>query len=211
MLHDTTFLDILEIVRRQSSCVYYKTGALVVKENRIVSMGYNGSPSGFPQCNELQELLQYVAENPSEIRVLLESGGIKEFTSRFFEKFNYFKKYSRAFVEYFGEKLEESIKKIVFEGAGESEFYNLNFIHSRYEIHAEQNAIAFSLKAGTNISGATLYSSLLPCMECAKLIVAADIRRVVYVEDYEDKRFKESSLNFLTINGIKVEQGAHQP
>jgi len=32
MLHDSTFIEILEIIKRQSSCVYYKTGALVVKE-----------------------------------------------------------------------------------------------------------------------------------------------------------------------------------
>lgn len=87
------------------------------------------------------------------------------------------------------------------------DFYSLNFIHSRYEVHAEQNAIAFSLKAGTNISGSTLYTTLLPCMECAKLIVASGIKRVVYIEDYEDKRFRETSENFLKINRVLVEKG----
>ncbi len=208
MLRDSTFLQILEIVKKQSSCVYYKTGALVVKDNRIVSMGYNGSPSGFPQCNELQEVLYFALEHTSEVRSILEQEGFKGFTSRFFDKFVYFNKYSDDFLDYFALKLEDSVRKIIFEGAGESDFYNLNFVHSRYEIHAEQNAIAFSLKAGTNISGATLYSSLLPCMEFAKLIVAAGIKRLVYVEDYEDKRFKESSKKFLTINGIQVQQGS---
>jgi dCMP deaminase len=68
MLHDSTFIEILEIIKRQSSCVYYKTGALVVKENRIVSMGYNGSPSGFPQCDELQEVLEFTYDNKESVR-----------------------------------------------------------------------------------------------------------------------------------------------
>ncbi|RKZ02991.1 MAG: hypothetical protein DRQ04_03105, partial [Candidatus Hydrothermota bacterium] len=73
-----------------------------------------------------------------------------------------------------------------------------------YEIHAEQNAIAYSVKAGTNINGSTIYSALLPCMECAKLIVASGIKRVVYTEDYTDKRFNESSVDFLRMNGVDV-------
>jgi len=79
-------------------------------------------------------------------------------------------------------------------------------VHSRYEIHAEQNAIAYSLRAGTNIEGATIYSALLPCMECAKLIVASGIKRVVYTEEYIDKRFNETSRDFLNINGVKVDK-----
>ncbi|MDI6851018.1 MAG: deaminase [bacterium] len=206
MLHDSTFIEILEIVRRQSSCVYYKTGALVVKENRIVSMGYNGSPSGFPQCDELQEVLEFAHENRDIVGKYLETGGVEAFAREYYNRFKYFHKYTEDFVKFFGSKLEESLKKICNGSAGKNDFYNLNFIHSRYEIHAEQNAIAFSLKAGTNITGATLYTTLLPCMECAKLIVASGIKRVVYIEDYEDKRFKESSKTFLEINGIKVDR-----
>uniref|UniRef100_A0A7C2NZU1 CMP/dCMP-type deaminase domain-containing protein n=1 Tax=candidate division WOR-3 bacterium TaxID=2052148 RepID=A0A7C2NZU1_UNCW3 len=206
MLHDSTFIEILEIVKRQSSCVYYKTGALVVKENRIVSMGYNGSPSGFPQCDELQEVLEFAVDNKDIVGKYLEMGGVEAFARDYHSRFKYFYKYTQDFVKFFGIKLEESLKKICNGSAGQNDFYNLNFIHSRYEIHAEQNAIAFSLKAGTNITGATLYTTLLPCMECAKLIVASGIKRVVYIEDYEDKRFKESSKTFLEINGIKVDR-----
>jgi deoxycytidylate deaminase len=36
--------------------------------------------------------------------------------------------------------------------------------------------------------------------------VASGIKRVVYIEDYEDKRFKETSKTFLEINGIKVDK-----
>lgn len=205
MLEDKTFLDILEIIRKKSTCSFFKTGALVVKENRIVSMGYNGTPSGFPQCNELQEVLEYVREQRESLSVRF-GGNAREMIPILKDKFSYFKRYSSDFLKFFEEKLVESLEGIL-NLQDEPDLYKLNFLHSRYEIHAEQNAIAFSLKAGTNIAGSTLYTSLLPCMECAKLIVASGIKRVVFVDEYEDKRFKESSVNFLKINGILVEKG----
>ncbi len=204
MLQDKTFLEILEIVRKQSSCVYYKTGSLVVKENRVVSMGYNGSPSKFPQCDELQEVLEYAYNYKDEVMVIFRRGEVNAFIEHYFERFSFFYKYSKDFSIFYKDKLNKALKSILLESATPGDFYTLNFIHSRYEVHAEQNAIAFSLKAGTNINGSTLYTSLLPCMECAKLIVASGIKRVVYVEDYEDKRFKENSKEFLEINGLEV-------
>lgn len=206
MLEDKTFLDILKIITQKSTCAFFKTGALVVKDNRVVSMGYNGTPSGFPQCNELQEVLEFVEQNKKELGRVYDKFGINQVVIEIRDRFSYFKRYSSSFLDYFQDKLEDSIKAIIY-SEEKVDFYGLNFIHSRYEVHAEQNAIAFSLKAGTNISGSTLYTTLLPCMECAKLIVASGIKRVVYIEDYEDKRFKETSEKFLKINGILVEKG----
>ncbi len=206
MLEDKTFLDILRIITQKSTCSFFKTGALVVKDNRIVSMGYNGTPSGFPQCNELQEVLEFVEQKKYDLGRVCSQFGIGQVISELKNRFSYFRKYTPNFLDFFQDKLQESIKTII---ASEEkvDFYSLNFIHSRYEVHAEQNAIAFSLNAGTNISGSTLYTTLLPCMECAKLIVASGINRVVYIEDYEDKRFRETSENFLKINGVLVEKG----
>ncbi|MDH7488035.1 MAG: dCMP deaminase family protein [Anaerolineae bacterium] len=52
--------------------------------------------------------------------------------------------------------------------------------------HAEQNAINFAARFGISIEGATLYTTHFPCSWCAKSIVNAGIRRVVYAEDYPD-------------------------
>ena len=50
-------------------------------------------------------------------------------------------------------------------------------------VHAEQNAI---IQAGPGALDATIYSTILPCNTCAKMIVNAGIRRVVYCEDYPE-------------------------
>lgn len=53
-------------------------------------------------------------------------------------------------------------------------------------IHAEQNAIIQAAYHGVAIAGAVLYCTVQPCLVCAKMIVNAGIRRVVYAGDYPD-------------------------
>ena len=53
-----------------------------------------------------------------------------------------------------------------------------------YVLHAEANAITKVAKSGNNSQGATLYVTDAPCLECAKLIIQAGIKRVVYVIEY---------------------------
>ena len=55
-----------------------------------------------------------------------------------------------------------------------------------YAVHAEQNAIIQAAKLGVSIDGATLYCTHQPCSVCAKMIINAGIRRVVYQEGYPD-------------------------
>lgn len=50
-----------------------------------------------------------------------------------------------------------------------------------YVCHAEFNAILNN--GGRSLKGATLYSTLFPCNECAKAIIQSGIARVVYLED----------------------------
>ncbi len=53
-----------------------------------------------------------------------------------------------------------------------------------YVLHAEANAITKIARSGNNSDGATLYVTSSPCIECAKLIIQAGIKRVVYSEQY---------------------------
>ena len=53
-----------------------------------------------------------------------------------------------------------------------------------YALHAEANAITKVAKSNNSSLGATLYVTASPCIECAKLIIQAGIRRVVYSENY---------------------------
>lgn len=53
-----------------------------------------------------------------------------------------------------------------------------------YVLHAEANAITKIARSNNSSDGATLYVTAAPCIECAKLIIQAGIKRVVYSESY---------------------------
>ena len=53
-----------------------------------------------------------------------------------------------------------------------------------YVLHAEANAITKVAKSSNSSAGSTMYITSSPCMECAKLIIQAGIKRVVYCEAY---------------------------
>ena len=53
-----------------------------------------------------------------------------------------------------------------------------------YVLHAEANAITKLARSNNNSDGATIYITASPCIECAKLIIQAGIKRVVYGEKY---------------------------
>ena len=113
-----------------SYCQRRQVGALVVKDQRIISDGYNGTPSGFEnQCEDEQGVTH------------------------------------------------------------------------PYVLHAEANAITKLARSSNNSDGATLYVTASPCIECAKLIIQAGIKRVVYGEKYR----LDDGLNLLKKANIKVE------
>ena len=110
---DQRYLEMARIWAKNSYCTRRQVGALVVKNNMIISDGYNGTPSGF--------------ENICE---------------------------------------------------------DDNGVTKPYVLHAEANAITKLARSSNNSDGATIYITASPCIECAKLIIQAGIRRVVYGEKY---------------------------
>lgn len=71
-----------------------------------------------------------------------------------------------------------------------------------YVLHAEANAILKVSKSTNSAHGATLYLTLSPCKDCAKLVLQAGITRVVFANRYKD----DSGINFLEHAGVLVEQ-----
>ena len=67
-------------------------------------------------------------------------------------------------------------------------------------IHAEANAICKLAKSSGSSEGATLYSTLSPCVECAKLIMQSGISRVLFRETYKD----EAGILLLLNNNKEV-------
>lgn len=147
---DQMFSQICSVVAQRSTCLRSQVGALIVREGRIVSMGYNGPVSGMPACSKPDDLQQ----------VLIIAGALEP-----------------SGTECMGPACTRSL-------------------------HAETNAIAFAARAGVSVEGCTMYCSMSPCINCAKVIVNSGIKELKYLEEYRDT----SGLELLRKAGITVEQ-----
>ena len=157
--YDDKYMSMARIWAQNSHAVRAKVGALVVKDNTIISDGYNGTPAGFDNRCETVKCGRYA--DTTECELFLHGGG-------------------QACDDCPHMRLES--KQTV--------------------IHAECNAIT-KLARGTQSSvGSTLYVTLSPCIECAKMIIQCGIKRVVYGEKYRI----DDGLRLLKDAGIEVEQ-----
>ena len=75
-----------------------------------------------------------------------------------------------------------------------------NGITKPYVLHAEANAITKLARSSNNSDGSTIYITASPCIECAKLIIQAGIKRVVYGEKYR----LTDGIELLERAGIEV-------
>lgn len=70
-----------------------------------------------------------------------------------------------------------------------------------YVLHAEANAITKVARSHNSSMGATMYVTTSPCIECAKLIIQAGIKRVVYSQKYR----RTDGAALLVRAGIQVD------
>jgi dCMP deaminase len=137
---DTYFMEIAKVVAKRSTCLRQNVGAVIVKDKRILSTGYNGAPTGLEHCLDigcLREELNIASGERHEL--------------------------CRA-------------------------------------VHAEQNAIIQAAVHGVSIEGAVLYTTHQPCIMCAKMIINAKIKKVIYGKEYPDER----GLEYLRSANIEV-------
>ena len=81
-----------------------------------------------------------------------------------------------------------------------------DFIETKYPyvVHAEPNAI---LNSTVSLDNATLYVTLFPCHECAKLIIQSGIKEIVYVDNkYQEKESVKASMRMLKDAGVSFRQ-----
>ena len=69
-------------------------------------------------------------------------------------------------------------------------------------VHAELNSLGKCLEQGLSTKGATMYVTLSPCLECAKLLVRAGVKRVVYLDEYR----KTDGIDYLKKYKVEVGQ-----
>lgn len=138
---DTYFMDIAHVVSRRGNCRRRQVAALLVKDRRIISTGYNGTPRGVRNCFE-GGCKRCAGDSPS------------------------------------GADLGECVCS-----------------------HAEENAITQAAYHGIAVRDSVLYSTLSPCLTCAKMIINAGIREVVYETEY---RFSAQTRDLLLEAGVVI-------
>jgi dCMP deaminase len=62
---DEYFLEITKVISKRSTCLRRKVGAVIVKDKRILSSGYNGAPSGLKHCGQIGGCLRAQMKVPS--------------------------------------------------------------------------------------------------------------------------------------------------
>jgi len=93
--------------------------------------------------------------------------------------------------------------------SNECEFVNENFLpqaENKLEtkpevLHAESNALMKLAKSTNSSKDSTIYLTMSPCFDCAKLIIQAGVVRVVYSETYRD----QEGIQFLNSNNVITE------
>lgn len=119
-----------------------KVGSCLVNDKRLLSIGYNGAPRGFPDDK------------------------IPTYSNK--------------------ENLVEN--------------------KNSYMVHSELNAILNYGGSLQDLQGSTLYVTISPCHECAKIIIQVGIKRVVYLEDYHRSETAEMAKTLFRMAGVEYER-----
>jgi dCMP deaminase len=135
---DQLHANILAEISKRGSCKRLQVGALLINDNRIISMGYNGPVKGDLDCTDI----------------------------------------------------------------------NCDLEHSCLRaIHAEQNILANCAKHGISTNGTTIWVEFNPCPACARLLVQAGIREVVYIKEFRDV----TGITILRSAGIIIRKYGELP
>ncbi|WP_343532179.1 dCMP deaminase family protein [Pedobacter sp.] len=137
------YMNLASDLAGRSHCVRAHVGAVLTKDTRIISIGYNGPPPGTHNCDE--EWPETGCDRDSKGSCSL-------------------------------------------------------------ALHAEENAILYAVKNGSKIEGATLYTTLSPCIACARLILSSGIKEVFYRDSYAAYKglASDEGVDFLNRFGVKT-------
>jgi dCMP deaminase len=142
---DQIFMNLALDLAKRSHCVKAQVGAVLTKDTRIISIGYNGPPAGTHNCDE---------EFPMEGCPRDSKGSCS------------------------------------------------------LALHAEENAILYAAKNGSQLEGTTLYCTLSPCISCARLIFQSGIKKVYLHSSYAQYKglATDEGVAFLRKFGVETIQ-----
>jgi len=140
---DHIFMNLATDLAKRSHCVKAQVGAVLVKDTRIISIGYNGPPAHTHNCDEEWPGVGCPRDSKGSCSLAL---------------------------------------------------------------HAEENAILYAVKNGANLEGATLYTTLSPCLPCSRLIYSAGIKKVYFDRSYAAYKgiLSDEGVDFLNKFGVSA-------
>ena len=140
---DHIFMNLATDLAKRSHCVKAQVGAVLTKETRIISIGYNGPPAHTHNCDEEWPGIGCPRDSKGSCSLAL---------------------------------------------------------------HAEENAILYAVKNGANLEGATLYTTLSPCLPCSRLIYSAGIKKVYFDKSYAAYKgiASDEGVDFLNRFGVSA-------
>jgi dCMP deaminase len=179
------FMDTCKLWAKRSTCLRLQTAAILVKNNNIISIGYNGVPNHLRHCGEFWDDFYKCAK---QINLVKPDDELVDFYRD-----------TTTNLRYSDELLADMS---TFDEFIESDTFGIlhHYWSDKNELHAELNAI---LQAECSLKDTTLYSLYSPCRQCAKSIISAKISKVVYHEEYSRDI---EGLALLKKCGIGVEQ-----
>ena len=139
---DEYFMNIAHVAAQRSSCSRRQVAAVIVKDRRVISTGYNGTPRGVTNCNE---------------------GGCPRCNS--------------------------------------TDIKSGHNLHECLCCHAEENSIVQAACHGIVLENSMLYTTYSPCLLCAKMIINAGIKEVVFHSRYS---IDDTSSSILREAGITL-------
>jgi dCMP deaminase len=178
------FMETCMLWRKRSTCQRIQTASVIVKNNNIISIGYNGVPIGQKHCSTFWQQFFSCAKGQTQSAdpdlELFYQSAVNELGFNIAALGPI-----RTFEEFLGSDIFAKLH---------------HYWSDKNELHAELNAL---LQAETNTHGATLYTLYSPCRQCAKSIISAKIAKVVYYEIYHRDT---EGLDLLSRSGIIIEK-----
>jgi len=140
---DDIYMNLAVDLAARSHCVRAQVGAVLTKDTRIISIGYNGPPAGTHNCDEEWPDTGCARDSKGSCSLAL---------------------------------------------------------------HAEENAILYAARNGSKLEGGTLYTTLSPCIACARLILSSGIKVVFYKDSYAAYKGlpSDEGVDFLKRFGVEV-------
>lgn len=126
------FMSIALLASQRSPCSRLNVGSVIVKNNRLISMGYNGFIPGAPHISHIEDG------------------------------------------------------------------------HEQSTIHSEINAITDCARRGVSLDNSTIYITHYPCINCFKAIAACGIKKIIYLEDYNNNNLVNKLAVDSSVEIIKL-------